>query len=117
MNRIPNLESLIRYNRKGGEVWIESEVLESSVAISICNNGLGIDPADQEKLTNRFFRVDTARTHGDNGYGLGLSIAKRIVDLHHGELHVASKHGLGSTFTVVLPLYSESTYSESPINM
>ena len=100
-----------------GTDLFQPKVLESSVTISIRDNGLGIEPADQEKLMNRFFRVDTARTHGDNGYGLGLSIAKRIVDLHHGELHVASKLGLGSTFTVVLPIYSESTYSESPINM
>lgn len=105
------IENAIRYNRQGGEVWVESKRLGSSIAISVRDNGLGIAPSDQAKIMNRFFRVEAARTHSTNGYGLGLSIAKRIVDLHHGELHVESELGEGSTFTVVLPIYSESPIS------
>jgi heavy metal sensor kinase len=103
------IENAIRYNRQGGQVWIESKMLGSSIAISVRDNGLGIEPSDQAKIMNRFFRVEAARTHSGNGYGLGLSIAKRIVDLHHGELRLESKLSVGSTFTVVLPAYLEST--------
>ncbi len=77
--------------------------------MSVRDNGLGFESSDQAKIMNRFFRVEAARTHSVNGFGLGLSIAKRIVDLHHGELRVKSKLGVGSTFTVILPAYLEST--------
>ena len=102
------IENAIRYNRQGGQVWIESKMLGSNIAISVRDNGLGIESSDQAKIMNRFFRVEAARTHSVHGYGLGLSIAKRIVDLHHGELRVESELGVGSTFTVVLPACLES---------
>ena len=103
------IENAIRYNQQGGEVWIESKMLGANVAISVRDNGQGIESSDQAKIMNRFFRVEAARTHSVNGYGLGLSIAKRIVDLHHGELGVESELGVGSTFTVLLPAYLEAT--------
>ena len=99
------IENAVRYNRQGGEVWIESKMFGSNIAVSVRDNGLGIESSDQAKIMNRFFRVEAARTHSVNGYGLGLSIAKRIVDLHRGEVRVKSELGVGSTFTVVLPAY------------
>ena len=74
--------------------------------IIVADTGIGIAKEDQEKIFNRFFRVDKARSREQGGSGLGLSICRWIVEAHQGEITVQSEPGKGSSFIVRLPLYS-----------
>jgi signal transduction histidine kinase len=70
------------------------------------DTGIGISEADQERVFERFYKADRARERSreGSGSGLGLAIARKIVELHHGTIAVASQLGIGTTFTVTLPL-------------
>jgi len=91
--------------RKYSDETIEFEVnaMEGRVSISITDYGEGIALADQEKLFDRFYRVDKGRSRETGGSGLGLSIAKAIVRAHDGDLTLRSKVGEGSTFSIMIP--------------
>jgi heavy metal sensor kinase len=84
---------------------IEGEQTEF-VKIIVSDTGIGIAKEDQERIFDRFFRVDKARSREQGGSGLGLSISKWIVEAHHGEITVESEIEKGSSFIVKLPLYS-----------
>ena len=72
---------------------------------SVRDQGMGIDAASLPHIFTRFYRADKARSHGENdGYGLGLAIAKRLVAMNHGKISAESQPGKGTTFHVVLPL-------------
>jgi two-component system phosphate regulon sensor histidine kinase PhoR len=72
--------------------------------ISVSDTGIGIPQAEQEKIFERFYRVDPARSDELGGTGLGLSIAQHLVEAHGGRIEVESEVGRGSTFSVFLPL-------------
>jgi heavy metal sensor kinase len=76
------------------------------IKVSVSDSGIGIAKEDQERIFNRFFRVDKARSRGQGGSGLGLSICKWIVEAHQGEIKVEIEIGKGSSFIVKLPLCS-----------
>ncbi len=82
----------------------EGEEKGKYVKIVVSDTGIGIAREDQEKIFNRFFRVDKARSREQGGSGLGLSICKWIVEAHQGEIEVESELGKGSSFIVKLPL-------------
>ena len=73
------------------------------VDIAVTDQGLGIAPEEQERIFERFYRVDTARSRSTGGTGLGLAIVKHVVDNHGGTVSVWSQPGRGSTFTIRLP--------------
>ena len=73
------------------------------VEITVSDNGIGIPPAELERIFERFYRVDYARSRANGGSGLGLSIVKHIAAAHGGEVPVWSQPGRGSTFTMRLP--------------
>jgi two-component system sensor histidine kinase CiaH len=101
------LDNAIKYTPAEGKVYVEidaSEKKNRGITLMIKDTGIGIPPADQELIFERFYRVDKARSKAIEGSGLGLSIAKWIVGAHGGEIKVSSKVGEGSTFTVILPL-------------
>lgn len=77
------------------------------VIYSVKDYGSGIAREDQERIFERFYRVDKARSRGTGGSGLGLSIAREIAEDHQGKLTVDSTLGEGSTFTMVLPVMKE----------
>lgn len=76
---------------------------EPTVEIRVADNGIGIRPEDQERVFERFYRVDYARSRSSGGSGLGLSIVKHIVGAHRGSITLWSSPGQGSTFTILLP--------------
>ncbi len=99
------LDNAIKYSPKNTTVTLSSCVQDRFVEIEIKDEGVGIDKKDIPHLFDRFYRVDKSRTKTDvAGYGLGLSIAKQIVDKHNGLIKVESELGKGTTFKVFLGL-------------
>ena len=96
------LDNAIHYTENGGEIYITIGQREAQVAIAIRDTGIGIADADLALIFERFYRAKSHRPL-DAGAGLGLSIAQRIIDLHHGRIEVSSGSGTGSTFTILLP--------------
>lgn len=98
------LDNAVKYSRNNKYVLLTSEKKDHIVIISIKDEGIGIDKKDLPFIFNRFYRSDSSRSKEmAKGYGLGLSIAKKIVNLHNGKITVSSKLGKGTTFIVSLP--------------
>jgi len=93
----------LNYTPNGGNVWIQLEDGEESVQLIIKDDGIGIHPKETQRIFERFYRVDKARSRNSGGTGLGLAIVKHIVDLHHGEIEIESAEQQGTTFTIRLP--------------
>jgi heavy metal sensor kinase len=100
------LDNAVKYTPEGGEISLSLERQNGNAEIVVRDTGVGIPTMDQARVFDRFFRVDKARARTLGGAGLGLSIAQWIVEVHGGEISVASVPGEGSTFTVLLPLKS-----------
>ncbi len=94
----------VHYTEPGGTIRIACSCTTSTVAVAIQDTGIGIPEESLPKIFQRFYRVDQARSRVSGGSGLGLSIAKWIVESHNGAIAVQSSVGKGSTFTVTLPL-------------
>ena len=97
------VNNAIKYNRPSGEVKISARADDAQVIIEIKDNGIGISQADQQRIFERFYRVDKSRSRAQGGSGLGLSIVKKIVEEHGGTISVESILGEGSTFRITLP--------------
>jgi len=99
------LDNAIKYSPEKKVITISSEKTDHAVLIHITDQGIGIDKKDIPHIFDRFYRADTSRTKNTaSGYGLGLSIAKKIIEAHRGVISVKSKKDKGTTFTVQLPL-------------
>jgi signal transduction histidine kinase len=97
------VDNAIKYNRPSGEVKISARADDARVIIEIKDNGIGISQADQQRIFERFYRVDKSRSRAQGGSGLGLAIVKKIADEHGGTVSVESTLGEGSTFRIALP--------------
>jgi len=95
------MENAIKYSPQKSAVTIDVKKLTKKVEIVITDQGMGIAKDEQEKIFERFYRTDKSRSTTE-GFGLGLSIAKKIIDDHSGTIEVKSKNGKGSTFIVTL---------------
>ena len=102
------IDNAIKYTAAKGTVTVALTVTEGVAVLAVKDNGLGIDESDQERIFERFYRVDKARSQSLGGTGLGLAIVKHIVQSHKGLLQLNSKLNQGSTFTIKIPL---STYT------
>jgi heavy metal sensor kinase len=96
----------IKYTPSGGSVKVSLERKEEKALISIMDNGPGIPPDEQPQIFQRFYRSPEARSKGQGGSGLGLSIVKSIAEAHGGRIELESTPGRGSIFKVYLPLKS-----------
>jgi two-component system sensor histidine kinase SenX3 len=100
------LENAVRYTEAGGSISASARVAGDSVVVAIADTGAGIPIRDIERVFERFYRVDNARSRETGGTGLGLAIVKHTVESHGGRVEVQSELGRGSTFTVHLPVAS-----------
>lgn len=101
------MENALKYTPAGGQVTVSLREEEGGVTLAVADTGVGIPEADREKIFDRFYRVDKARSRAAGGTGLGLSIAKDMVLLHGGTISVAPNHPTGSVFTVTFPRREE----------
>lgn|GEM_PF-932155 len=103
------IENAIRYTPTHGDVTVGTRIETDArglgwALLTVADNGVGISPKDQERVFERFFRVDKARSRSTGGTGLGLSIARHAAEAHDGTIHLQSTLGEGSVFTVRIPL-------------
>ena len=97
------VDNAVKYTPDGGRVTVEFRPAEKGrVTLAVQDTGIGIAKEDQEKIFDRFYRVDKARSREMGGNGLGLAIAQEIVELHHGSIAIDSELGKGTTFMVTL---------------
>lgn len=108
------LDNAIAYSPEGTRVSVGVRRRDDEVEFSVRDEGIGISPDDSERIFERFYRADPARSRETGGTGLGLAIVKHIATNHGGRVSVWSTEGLGSTFTLHLPATSPSPASPAP---
>jgi len=108
------VDNAIKYGRQGGRVTVGSRLLDGGrrAEIFIRDDGPGLPPEALERVFERFYRVDKARSREQGGTGLGLSIVKHLIQSHGGRVWVRSEMGKGATFYFTLPLRDENGQSE-----
>jgi len=101
------LDNAIKYSSANTKIKLISETQKNNLVVKIIDQGIGISKKDLPHIFDRFYQADNARTKtDDSGYGLGLSIAKNIIESHHGQIEVISKPNHGTTFIIHLPIFS-----------
>jgi len=101
------IENAVIYSETGSQVGIGVITDSEFVEIQVIDNGIGISVDQQDRIFERFYRVDPSRSRDTGGTGLGLSIVKHAANNHGGEVTLFSRVGLGSTFTLRLPIHKE----------
>ena len=94
-------DNAIKYNRAGGSVTVSVSQKTNEICVSVKDTGIGIPPEHQDKIFERFYRVDKSHSKQSGGTGLGLSIVKHAVQYHHGKIVLASQVNVGTTITVL----------------
>ena len=102
------IENAIKYSSSGSQVGVGSKSMVDVAEVSVTDSGAGISPENQPRVFERFFRVDSSRSRETGGTGLGLSIVKHVAKIHRGEVKLFSQPGVGSTFTLRIPLAKSS---------
>lgn len=106
------IENAITYSDEGKQVGIGLRKKHGVAAIAVTDNGIGMTPEQQERVFERFYRADASRSRQTGGTGLGLSIVKHVSASHLGDVQVFSRPGVGSTFTLRLPVAPVQTEEE-----
>jgi signal transduction histidine kinase len=101
------IENAIRYSHEGASIFIDSSEMGHTAAIIIKDEGIGIPSEDLPHVTERFYRVNKARSRSDGGSGLGLSIVEQIIKQHNGNLSIQSEVNKGTSVNITLPLMEE----------
>jgi signal transduction histidine kinase len=104
------LDNAVRFTPAGGRVRVRASRHDRSVNVAVEDTGPGIQPEHLPRLFERFYRVDTARSRDEGGTGIGLAIARSVVEAHGGRIWAESEPGKGSTFTFDLPVARESEH-------
>ncbi|MBD7907948.1 two-component system histidine kinase PnpS [Sporosarcina gallistercoris] len=106
------LINAITYSKQGTTVRISGKKDHDSIVISIADEGIGIEKEKLQRVFERFYRADLARSRESGGTGLGLAIVKHLLEAHHGSIWVESELGEGSVFFIKLPIHQHLTASE-----
>ncbi|MBW4466092.1 MAG: HAMP domain-containing histidine kinase [Pegethrix bostrychoides GSE-TBD4-15B] len=107
------IANAIKYTPSGGHVIVSLTARERMALIAVKDTGIGIAAEKQARIFDRFYRVDSARARKTGGTGLGLTIAQAVAQAHESRIYVQSHVGIGSLFTVALPIYQSSSERES----
>lgn len=110
------VENAIAYSPTGSHVSVSRSLRGDHVAMAVTDRGIGIAKEDQERVFERFFRSDKARSRATGGTGLGLAIVKHVAANHNGEITLWSKLGTGSTFTLRIPAHLEADAEQRPVS-
>jgi signal transduction histidine kinase len=97
------LNNAIKFTPENGNIGVNLSSDENSIVCKISDTGIGISPQDQPRIFERFYKADKSRDRSLGGNGLGLSIVKKIIDLHGGKISLTSEVGKGTKFTISLP--------------
>jgi signal transduction histidine kinase len=108
------LLNAIKYTPQHGTVSVRTELLDDSAIVEIADTGIGVPQEEQVRVFEEFYRASNARKVEPDGDGLGLSLVKRVVEMHAGSISFSSRLGSGTTFRIVLPLASSKTVSNQP---
>lgn len=95
------IQNAVRYNNPGGKVMVSVQTMDNVNCLIVKDNGIGIPAADQQRVFERFYRVDKSRSKATGGTGLGLAIVKHIVELHDAKIELDSAPGVGTTVSVL----------------
>jgi len=98
------ISNAVKYSPKGKVIEVQCGVMEDKVQVSVRDEGMGLKPQDQEKVFDRYFRVESNHTQHISGFGIGLYLSAEIIHRHDGKIWVESESGKGSTFYFSLPL-------------
>jgi two-component system, OmpR family, phosphate regulon sensor histidine kinase PhoR len=98
------LHNSIKFTPNGGSVCISQCRQDGGIVLTIADTGIGISTEDQVHVFERFYKADKSRERTHEGSGLGLAIAKKIIEMHHGTISLTSEAGVGTTFTISLPI-------------
>lgn len=107
------VKNAITFTNEGGHITIRSELQSEFVKISVADDGLGIPARDLPRVFDRFYQVESHLTRKHGGMGLGLSVAKVMIEMHGGRIWAESTEGVGSTFTFLLPVGLKNDGSEN----
>lgn len=108
------LKNALTFTTEGGQVFIRGEQQPEYVTVTVKDNGLGIPAKDLPHIFDRFYQVESHLTRRHGGMGLGLSVAKVMIEMHGGRIWAESKEGEGSAFTFLLPANKKSEESSQP---
>jgi len=103
------IDNAMKYSSEGGTISFQVQRLDASIVVQVKDTGQGIPSTDLSRITERFYRVDRARSRAEGGTGLGLSIVKHLVQLLNGQLRIQSELGKGTTVEVVLPTSTQQS--------
>ncbi|MDX2075507.1 MAG: HAMP domain-containing sensor histidine kinase [bacterium] len=98
------VNNAVHFSDEGNRIELNVTLEGGMVALRVKDYGIGIAPQHLSQIFNPFYKVNPARTQGENGVGVGLTIVKRLMQLHHGRVEVESKLGEGAVFTVYFPI-------------
>jgi K+-sensing histidine kinase KdpD len=101
------LENALTFTDEGGKVGVKADTDAGYVKVVVVDTGIGIPEKEQERIFDRFYQVESHLTRRHGGMGLGLSIAKAMVEMHNGQIWCESKEGMGSLFSFILPIDEE----------
>jgi signal transduction histidine kinase len=102
------IHNSIKFTPAAGKICLALHQQDGQIEFRIADTGIGIAEEDQPRIFERFYKADKSRERSKGGSGLGLSIAKTIVEMHRGTIEVESQLGAGTTFIVSLPMAAES---------
>ncbi len=111
------IENAISYSDQAASVGIGCSAKDSVAEIAVTDSGAGISPENQQRIFERFYRADPSRSRDTGGTGLGLSIVKHVAKIHRGEIKLFSQVGVGSTFTLRIPLATASDPATGTIDL